>query len=148
MAWTRFARFDADALVVAEGFATPEIVLQSGTGKVLGRVPTGGILPDGTRTQTVKRPRLHRVLREEASRRGVAIEHGRRFVGVDRLLGGGVMARFEDGSHAVGDLVVGADGVHSTVRASRRRRSTPSGPRRSATWRPGRGSPRPGSRTL
>jgi 2-polyprenyl-6-methoxyphenol hydroxylase-like FAD-dependent oxidoreductase len=107
---------DADRPVVAEGFATPEIVLQSGTGKVLGRVPTGGRLPDGTGTQTIKRPRLHRVLREEASRRGVAIEHGKRLVDVERVRGGGVLACFEDGTQAAGDLLVGADGVHSTVR--------------------------------
>jgi 2-polyprenyl-6-methoxyphenol hydroxylase-like FAD-dependent oxidoreductase len=107
---------DADRPVVSEGFATPEIVLRSGTGKVLGRVPTGGRLPDGTRTQTVKRPRLHRVLREEARRRGVAIEHGKRLVDVERVPGGGVLACFEDGTQAAGDLLVGADGVHSTVR--------------------------------
>jgi 2-polyprenyl-6-methoxyphenol hydroxylase-like FAD-dependent oxidoreductase len=59
---------DADRPVVAEGFATPEIVLQSGTGKVLGRVPTGGRLPDGTRTRRCRtRPR----------RRGAGVLRGR-----------------------------------------------------------------------
>jgi len=40
----------------------------------------------------------------------------RRVVGFDET-GGGVKLLFEDGSHAVGDLLLGADGVKSAVRA-------------------------------
>src|SRR5262249_5214245 len=46
---------------------------------------------------------------------GVRFEHGKRLIGLDEGAGG-VTARFADGGTATADVVVGADGVHSTVR--------------------------------
>ncbi len=71
--------------------------------------------PDSTTSQTIKRADLYRVLHEEASRRGVRVEHGKRLVGAEET-GEGVRAVFADGSTAVGDVLIGCDGVHSTVR--------------------------------
>ena len=45
---------DAQRLVLAKGFPTPRMEIQSGTGKHLGDVPNGGTLPDGTVSQTLK----------------------------------------------------------------------------------------------
>ena len=87
----------------------------SGTGKRLGEVPNGMTLPDGTTSVTIKRGLLHRALRDEAVRRGIRIEVGKRFVGADRQVNS-VVARFEDGSHARGDFLIGVDGLHSRVR--------------------------------
>ena len=39
---------DAHRHVLVEGFPTPRMEIQSGTGKLLGEVPNGGTLPDGT----------------------------------------------------------------------------------------------------
>ncbi len=105
----------ADGPALAVGFPTPGITLRSGTGKRLGESRTGGLLPDGTASQTLRRADLHRVLRDEARRRGVRIEHGKRLVGAEQT-GAGVRAAFADGSEAAGDLLIGCDGVHSTVR--------------------------------
>jgi FAD-dependent urate hydroxylase len=107
---------DADQVVLANGFPTPTNVLLSGTGRRLGAVSNGGRLADGTVSHTIKRARLYRALQEEAAARGIRIEHGRRLVGAEVAAGGGVVAAFEGGTRATGDLLVGADGVHSTTR--------------------------------
>ncbi len=105
----------ADKPALAVGFPTPGITLRSGTGKRLGESRTGQSLPDGTTSQTIKRPDLYRVLHDEATSRGVHIEHGKRLVGAEET-GDRVRAVFADGSEAVGDVLIGCDGVHSTVR--------------------------------
>ena len=107
---------DAHHLVLAEGFPTPRMTIQSGTGKHLGDVPNGGTLPDGTVSQTLKRADLYRALRDEAVRRGANIEYGKRLVDAETSPDGSVTARFEDGTEAEGDLLIGADGIHSRTR--------------------------------
>lgn len=100
----------------ADGFPIPRMVMWSGTGKRLGEVANGIRLPDGTVSVVVKRGLLQRVLREEAERRGVGIEYGKRLLSYEVAPNGAVVARFEDGTEAEGDLLVGADGLHSRVR--------------------------------
>jgi 2-polyprenyl-6-methoxyphenol hydroxylase-like FAD-dependent oxidoreductase len=107
---------EADGPVLAAGFPTPTNVLLSGTGRRLGSVSNGGRLADGTVSHTIRRARLYRALHAEAAARGVRIEHGRRLVGAEAAAGGGVVASFDDGTRAAGDLLVGADGVHSVTR--------------------------------
>lgn len=108
---------DADAAVRAAAFPTPTMVFRSGTGKVLGRLANGGAAADGTLSQTIKRADLYRALHDEAVRVGVEFAYGRRLRAIDSHSGGnGVTATFADGSRATGDLLVGADGLHSTTR--------------------------------
>jgi 2-polyprenyl-6-methoxyphenol hydroxylase-like FAD-dependent oxidoreductase len=107
---------DAHGPVVAAGFPTPTNLLWSGAGRRLGAVSNGGRLADGTVAHTLKRARLYRALHAQAAARGIPIEHSRRLVGAEVTAGGGVVAAFADGTTAAGDLLVGADGVHSLTR--------------------------------
>jgi 2-polyprenyl-6-methoxyphenol hydroxylase-like FAD-dependent oxidoreductase len=104
---------EADAPALAAGFPTPAIVLRSWTGKYLGSGPTGQ--RGGMPSQTLKRAGLYMALHEEAARRGVRIERGKRLVDAKQV-GDEVRAVFADGSEAVGDMLIGCDGVHSALR--------------------------------
>ena len=107
---------EANKPVIGLGFPTPTLVFRSGTGKRLGEVPLGGSLADGTVTHTIKRADLYRALQDEAERRGIEVEYGKNLVGAASLPGGGVRATFADGTQAEGDILIGADGIRSTVR--------------------------------
>lgn len=107
---------DAHRVVTAAGFPSGRMAFFSGTGKKLGEMRMGPELSDGTVTHTVRRTDLYRGLYQEALDRGIRIEHGKQLMGAESRPGGGVVAHFADGSTAEGDLLVGADGVHSATR--------------------------------
>jgi 2-polyprenyl-6-methoxyphenol hydroxylase-like FAD-dependent oxidoreductase len=65
--------------------------------------------------QLIDRGALHRILRERTERAGVRIHDAKKLIRVDERQDG-VTAQFADGSSASADLLIGADGVHSTVR--------------------------------
>jgi len=100
----------------ADGHPIPTMVMWSGTGKRLGEVANGIRLEDGTVSICIKRGELQRVLREETLGRGIRIEYGKQLTGYEPAGDGGVTAMFEDGTTAEGDLLVGADGIHSATR--------------------------------
>jgi FAD-dependent urate hydroxylase len=100
--------------VAERGFETPKLVMHSGTGRRLAEF-TGGVAPDGVLSRTLRRADLYGGLREEAVRRGVRVEYGKRLVDIRRP-GDGVVARFADGTEAEGDLLIGADGLRSRTR--------------------------------
>jgi FAD-dependent urate hydroxylase len=106
----------ADKGVLAYGFPTPINLLLSTKGRRLGAVSNGGALPDGTVSHLIKRALLYQALHDEAASRGVRVEYGKRLVDASRSPEGGVIARFDDGSTARGDVLIGADGVHSVTR--------------------------------
>jgi 2-polyprenyl-6-methoxyphenol hydroxylase-like FAD-dependent oxidoreductase len=63
----------------------------------------------------VQRADLYRTLYDVAVAAGVPFMHGKRLVSVASTVDG-VTAHFADGTSAAGDVLIGADGVHSTVR--------------------------------
>ncbi len=65
--------------------------------------------------QLVDRGALHGILRDRAEGAGVRIHAAKKLVRVDERPDG-VTAHFADGSSASVDVLIGADGVHSTVR--------------------------------
>ncbi|PXY19133.1 FAD-dependent monooxygenase [Prauserella muralis] len=65
--------------------------------------------------QIVHRADLHRALHETAAGQGIEIQHNKRLVTAEEDATG-VTARFTDGSTVTADVLIGADGIHSTVR--------------------------------
>lgn len=88
------------------GMDTPAMVLVS-RGRELATAPM--------RARTVARTDLYAALRDEAVRRGIPVEYGKRLVDA-RVTADGVLAQFADGTTAAGDLLVGADGLRSRTR--------------------------------
>ena len=104
----------ADAPALAAGSPTPAMTLRSGGGKRLGAVRASTARPGGAMSRTLTRSDLAGSLMAEVERRGIRVEYGRRLVGAEPTADG-VRARFADGAEAEGDLLIGADGVHSAV---------------------------------
>ncbi|HTE47515.1 MAG TPA: NAD(P)/FAD-dependent oxidoreductase [Gemmatimonadaceae bacterium] len=107
---------DAHHVVLDAGFPSRQMQFLSGTGKHLGSLALGPELSDGTVTHTIRRSDLYHGLAAEVRRRGIQIKYNKRLVGATTLANGGVAAYFADGSAGEGDLLVGADGVHSSTR--------------------------------
>lgn len=98
------------------GFPTRHNVLWNHAGRRLATLPLDSSLPGSPAARTLKRSRLARLLQDEAVRRGIRIEFRRRVTDATVTPGARVVATFEEGGEATGDLLVGADGVHSVVR--------------------------------
>jgi FAD-dependent urate hydroxylase len=88
------------------------MVIQSWTGKRLAEFTSPPSLPA---MQFVWRADLYRALLDEALTRGVPVEYGKRIVSATTTAEG-VTARFADGTAATADVLVGCDGIRSTVR--------------------------------
>ncbi|MCP2328532.1 2-polyprenyl-6-methoxyphenol hydroxylase-like FAD-dependent oxidoreductase [Hamadaea flava] len=102
-------------LVRKHGFDCPRFEFVSGKGKPLGGFPAAPTGPDGLTSRTVRRTDLYEALRDEALRRGVTVEYGKRLVDAERG-GDGVTAVFADGTRFTADILVGADGLLSRTR--------------------------------
>jgi FAD-dependent urate hydroxylase len=92
------------------GTPTTAIAFYNHRGKKLGENPE--------RTVLLKRGILNRTLRAAAVRRGVPVEFGKRLTGVEVTPRHTAVARFEDGTEAEGDFLIGCDGIHSATRRS------------------------------
>jgi 2-polyprenyl-6-methoxyphenol hydroxylase-like FAD-dependent oxidoreductase len=97
------------------GFPTRRNVMRNSAGRVLGELPLGEPLADGTPALTMKRSKLAVRLLDEAESRGISVEHSRRLVDASSF-DGKIQASFADGSTETADILIGADGVHSVVR--------------------------------
>lgn len=88
--------------------------MRNGRDRALGvlTIPTPD--PETIIPRTLRRADLYRALADEARRRGVEVVHGKRLIAARQE--GSVTAFFADDTRTGGDLLVGADGVHSTTR--------------------------------
>ncbi len=102
-----------DGPVIAEGSAVTRGMMWNAKGKRLGEVPLAGA---GEKSVFIKRIPLGMILAEEAERQGIKIERGKKLEGIEVTNTGGVVATFQDGTTARGDLLIGCDGVHSRTR--------------------------------
>ncbi|MGH7839514.1 MAG: FAD-dependent monooxygenase [Candidatus Binataceae bacterium] len=106
---------DALGVTTGRGIAAARYSLYNASGKLIGTVATGLPRAGGLTTMTFKRAELFQALVDEALRRGIHIEYGKRLVGLDQSASS-VIASFKDGTTATGDVLIGADGLRSTVR--------------------------------
>ncbi|MDH6213495.1 NAD(P)/FAD-dependent oxidoreductase [Streptomyces pseudovenezuelae] len=109
------AQLDASAAVGAAGFPLTSMRVLDDTGGQLAQVPLGEADDPPLRYRCLRRGELNTALQEEAGRRGIDIRHGARLTAVEEGPDG-VTVRFSDGSTDTGDLLIGADGLNSTVR--------------------------------
>ncbi|MFF4607099.1 FAD-dependent monooxygenase [Streptomyces sp. NPDC001339] len=111
---------DAQAPVVEHSFPAQRVALIGSDGARLGERPIAGTEQGtGLGPRTLRRATLYQVLHTEAARRGIAVRHGKRLTGAETVRtadGERVVATFADGSRAEGDLLIGADGLHSVTR--------------------------------
>ena len=102
--------------IADDGFVCPRMVMWNGSGKRIGEMFNGSPGPDGSAGIMIKRGSLNRALREEAARRGITVEFGKKLASIEADAGRSVVARFEDGSSAAGDFLIGCDGIRSRTR--------------------------------
>jgi 2-polyprenyl-6-methoxyphenol hydroxylase-like FAD-dependent oxidoreductase len=102
------AQFDAADAVASVGFPLTSMSVLAADGTEVTTVPLGGHHD----YRCLRRAELAAVLRGEAERRGIPIVHGARFQSLTP--DGGVL--FADGTVRRADLVIGADGLNSTLR--------------------------------
>lgn len=108
-------QLDASAAVTAIGFPLTSMRVLDDTGTELAQVPLGEAATPHLRYRCLRRGDLNSALQAEVTRRGIDIRHGARLMSVVEGQGG-VTAHFADGTTATGDLLIGADGLNSTVR--------------------------------
>ncbi|MEV5576176.1 FAD-dependent monooxygenase [Spirillospora sp. NPDC052269] len=101
----------AAGAVRRSGWPAGRLAAFDNRGRLVGTCP----LPSASSTVNVRRTDLFRALADLARAEGVPIRHGKHLVAAEQTPDG-VVATFADGSTATGDILVGADGVHSTAR--------------------------------
>ncbi|MFR0355318.1 FAD-dependent oxidoreductase [Streptomyces sediminimaris] len=109
------AQLDACAAVTALGFPLTSMRVLDGSGAELAKTPIGEAGDPLLRYRCLRRGDLNSSLQAEAARRGIGVRHGARLASVVEDADG-VTAHFADGTRATGDLLIGADGLGSTVR--------------------------------
>jgi 2-polyprenyl-6-methoxyphenol hydroxylase-like FAD-dependent oxidoreductase len=101
---------DAAEAVTAVAQPSSRMVMTVG-GKSIELPSLSGVGP----LRVVRRGDLYRILHDRAVEHGVPVEYGKRLVDA-RQTSTSAVAVFADGDRAEADVVIGADGVHSTLR--------------------------------
>ncbi|MEW2547010.1 FAD-dependent monooxygenase [Streptomyces sp. NPDC047002] len=110
------AQVDASEAVARIGFPLTTMRVLDASGAELAHRPLGEAGDPLLRFRCLRRGELNAALQSEVVRRGIPVRRGARLVSFEEGADGGVTARFADGAVATCDLLVGADGLRSTVR--------------------------------
>lgn len=109
------AQIDAAEPVAAAGFPLTTVHVSDDHGRQIASLPLGGPPAGVPGHHHLRRAELYRVLQDAAVRRGIRVEHGKRLSDAYEQ-NGIVRASFTDGTTADGELLIGADGLHSATR--------------------------------
>jgi 2-polyprenyl-6-methoxyphenol hydroxylase-like FAD-dependent oxidoreductase len=101
------------AAVMAEGSPITRAVMKNGKGRQLAEMSLAGA---EEKSIFIKRVPLGQIISDEAERQGIKILRGKKLQAIEQAAQGGVIATFQDGTQARGDLLIGCDGVHSRTR--------------------------------
>jgi 2-polyprenyl-6-methoxyphenol hydroxylase-like FAD-dependent oxidoreductase len=110
-------QIDADTVVCAVSAPLHTMRVCTDRGQEIATVALGETHDLATGYRYLTRAALCSALQREAQDRGIRIERGKRLTQVTARHRGGVTAIFSDGSRARGDVLIGADGIHSLARA-------------------------------
>lgn len=105
---------EAREVVRPFGKAMTGIVLQDWKGNRLGEFGNPPGIPP---MEFMWRYEIYGALLDEAARRGIPIEYGKRLVRAEETTDA-VTAHFADGTSATADILIGADGIRSVVRSA------------------------------
>jgi 2-polyprenyl-6-methoxyphenol hydroxylase-like FAD-dependent oxidoreductase len=103
----------ADQSMLGASFPATRLRLFNPDGALLADAPLGH---DHPCPRSITRAALSGLLRAKAADHGVPVHFGKRVTAADMGQDGTVTATFGDGTRATGDLLIGADGIHSPVR--------------------------------
>ncbi|MBP0458300.1 FAD-dependent oxidoreductase [Streptomyces montanisoli] len=109
------AALGASVAVTAIGYPLTTLRVLDGSGAEVANAPLGESGDPLLRYRCLRRGELNAALQAEVARRGISIRHGARLASVEEGPSA-VTAHFTGGATATGDLLVGADGLRSTVR--------------------------------
>lgn len=109
--WNALAALDATQPVESASIPSHSTTMHDLTTGDIREFPSGR----GHGLRTLTRSALNQALQNTAASRGVPINHGAQ-VDTVAATADGVQATFTDGATAEADLLVGADGIHSTIR--------------------------------
>lgn len=101
--------------VIAAGAVASEFHMRNGQGKMIARMANGSVKKYGQPAVSLSRAALYDILLQELDEQGLTVQYGRRLTNI-RQDPWGVTAVFADGTEAFGDILIGADGVHSVTR--------------------------------
>ena len=104
----------AEDAVTAASFPATRMRLFSPAGELLADAPLGR---DHRCPRTITRAALADLLCARAAGQGVPVHYGKRVTAAETGPDGRVSVTFGDGDQATADLLIGADGIHSPVRA-------------------------------
>jgi 2-polyprenyl-6-methoxyphenol hydroxylase-like FAD-dependent oxidoreductase len=101
---------------IAAGFGFDSVEFHNPCGKKVATVPSPRLIPDYPAMVGIGRPQVRALLGDSALTAGARLHFGLFATALDDD-GFGVSASFSDGTRKRYDVVIGADGLHSTTRA-------------------------------